>query len=102
MSDAITLPIQEDAEDRMILRAINPDDHRDWLRILPVSTPVFIHTPEGAGLMVRWWMSRADAERFDFWGHGCQCCGATVPADGDTWEFDTMLAEVAWYLRGKE
>ena len=94
----------DDPGDRMVMRPRDPSDHRDWMKILPVSTPLFVLVhPYGEDTesdpMVRWSMPRDEAEKFGLWGTGCACCGAGAGDDkGTTWEFDTMLDEIDWYL----
>lgn len=90
-----------DVEDRLIIRAMDPADHSDWLKVLPFARPQFLHNdPDGKDVFVRWSMPKEDAQRFGLWGAGCACCGAGGATNevGDTWEFDTVVAETDWYL----
>lgn len=88
-----------DIEDRLILKAQRPEDHTEWLRVLPTATPLFVHVQQDQlDLLVRWDMSWADADGFGF--TGCACCGATVPQEGGRYEFDTELGQINWYLEG--
>jgi len=102
--DLLRLDITDQpSEDRLALIAKDPDNHDDFNRILPKSTPLFVwsETPQSSAY-VRWSMPRSVAEDMGFWGKGCACCGAGGGNSGKTWEFDTRLSQVSWYFEGLE
>lgn len=96
------LPILPQPEDHcMVLVAQRPHDHDQWNEVLPVSTPLYAW--DGAKCrMIRWVMSRENAERFGYWGNGCRCCGVERQTTGDTWQFDTELRQIDWYFERTE
>lgn len=82
----------------MFLRPQRPDDHRDFERVLPWCTPLFVYTQDGMD-WVRWSMPRSVGARFGLEG-GCACCGASeqVEGDNDDYHIDTALKETDWWL----
>jgi hypothetical protein len=82
----------------MFLRPRDPDDHRDFERVLPWMTPLFIYQADGQD-WVRWSMPKSVAQRMGF-NRGCVCCGESDKVEGDVGDVhvDTALSETDWWL----
>jgi hypothetical protein len=85
----------------MFLRPRRPDDHREFERLLPQCSPLFVYADENGRDWVRWSIPRQVAEKMGMGNMQCACCGDTekqTHASTHSYAVDTAYDEVDWFL----
>lgn len=98
------LPRRQESEvvKTMVLRPRNPDDHRDFQRVLPWFTPLFVWRGPTFD-WIRWSVPTSFAARMGLVG-ACACCGEDTTARGENGDYliDTAWHEVSWFLEAND
>lgn len=95
-----TLPRESfgDLVQTVFLRPRNPGDHREFERLLPWLTPLFVYAMEGDDY-VRWHVPPAIGEQMGLTSSGCACCGEKTVIETDKgFHVDTVWSETGWWL----
>lgn len=99
------LPVKANAYgETMFVRPRNPDDHRQFERLLPRITPLFVYADEDGREWVRWQVPAEVAIDMGWGDMKCACCGdnsSAIRTEHGT-QMDTAWDEISWWFDARD